>query len=62
MSRDAFGGITFAAFSTKNIPVIVAVMISSSFIESSMFLSNQISGISYRVFSPSYLKHTSVVL
>ena len=36
-SRDAFGGFTFAAFSAKNIPVVVAVMISLSLIESSMF-------------------------
>ena len=34
--RDAFGGFTFAAFSAKNIPVVVAVMISPSVIESSM--------------------------
>ena len=36
-SRDAFGGFTFAAFSANNIPVVVAVMISPSLIESSMF-------------------------
>ena len=36
-SRDAFGGFTLAAFSAKNIPVVVAVMISQSLMESSMF-------------------------
>ena len=36
-SRDAFGGFRFAAFSAKNIPVVVVVMISPSLIESSMF-------------------------
>ena len=36
-SRDAFGSLTFAAFSAKNIPVVVAVIISPSLIESSMF-------------------------
>ena len=36
-SREAFGGFTFAAFSAKNIPVVVAVMIRPSLIESSMF-------------------------
>ena len=36
-SRDAFGGFTFVAFSAKNIPVVVTVMISPSLIESSMF-------------------------
>ena len=36
-SMDAFGGFTFAAFSAQNIPVVVAVMINPSLIESSMF-------------------------
>ena len=36
-SRDAFGGFTSAAFSAKNILVVVVVMISPSLIESSMF-------------------------
>ena len=35
--RDAFGCFMFAAFSVKNIPVVIAVMISPSLIESSMF-------------------------
>ena len=30
---DTFGGFTFAAFSTKNIPVVAALMISLSLIE-----------------------------
>ena len=41
-SRDVFGGYTCAAFSTKNIPVVVAVMISPSLIE---FLMNAFSQI-----------------
>ena len=36
-SMDAFGAFMFAAFSAKNIPVVVAVMIISSLIESLMF-------------------------
>ena len=36
-SRDTFGGFTFAALSSKNIPVVIAVIISPSLIESSMF-------------------------
>ena len=36
-SRDAFGGFTFAAFSAKNVPVVVAVMISPTLIGSSIF-------------------------
>ena len=36
-SREAFGDFTFASFSAKNIPVVLAVMISLSLIESSMF-------------------------
>ena len=40
-SRNAFGGFSFAAFSTYNIPIVVAVMINPSLIESSMFFSNQ---------------------
>ena len=36
-SRDTFGGFTFAAFSTKNIPVTVGVVISPTLIEPSMF-------------------------
>ena len=35
-SSDAFGGFTFAAFSAKNIPVVVTFMINPSLIESSM--------------------------
>ena len=35
--RDVFGSFTFAAFTVKNIPVVVAVMIIPSLIESSMF-------------------------
>ena len=40
-SRNAFAGFKFAAFSTNNISQNVAVMISQSLIESSMFSSNQ---------------------
>ena len=36
-SRDVFGGFKFAAFRPKNIVVVVAVMISPSLRESSMF-------------------------
>ena len=36
-SRDVFGGFTFAAFSAKNIRVVVVVMINPSLMESSMF-------------------------
>lgn len=36
LSRDTFGGCTFAAFTTKNIPVVVALMISLSLIEPSI--------------------------
>ena len=39
-SRDVFGGFTFAAFNTYNIPAVVAVMINPYLIESSMFFSN----------------------
>ena len=40
-SKDTFDGFTFAAFTVKNIPVIVAVIISPSLIESSTFFTNQ---------------------
>ena len=53
VSRDAFRGFTFAAFSAKNIPVVVAVVLSPSLIESSMFFFSFM----YRAFSPSYLNH-----
>ena len=33
LSGDTFGGFTFAAFSTKNIPVVAALRISVSLIE-----------------------------
>ena len=58
-SRDAFGSFTFAAFSAKNIPVVVAVMISLSLIDSSMFFLKEIktSHLLYRFFSSSDLKH-----
>lgn len=36
-SRDGFSGFTFAAFSVKNIPVVVAVMIFPSLIKSLNF-------------------------
>ena len=35
--RDTFDGFIFAPFSTKNVPVVVALMIKPSLIESSMF-------------------------
>ena len=36
VSKDAFAGFMFAVFSPKNIPVVVAVLISPSLMESSM--------------------------
>ena len=57
-SRDAFGGFTFAAFSAKNIPVVVVVMTVPSLIKSSMFFFPvRTTHLLYRVFSSSYLKH-----
>ena len=52
--RDVFGSFTFAAFTVKNIPVVVAVMIIPSLIESSMFFfqSEPLSFIEY--FSKAY--------
>ena len=56
--RDAFGGFTFAAFDAKNIPVVVAIMISRSLIESSMFFF-QSKLLIYCIGSSSDLKHMS---
>ena len=36
-SSDAFDGITFATFSAKNVPVVIAVMISPFLMELLMF-------------------------
>ena len=61
-SRDAFDGFTFAAFSAKNIPVVVVVMIVPSLIKSPMFFFPvRTTHLLYRVFSSSYLKHMTSV-
>ena len=50
-SRYAFGSFTFAAFSAKNIPVVAAIMISLSLIESSIyFFPIKTSHLLYKVF------------
>ena len=41
VSRDAFGGFTFAEFSAKDILVVLVVMISPSLVETSMVFSNR---------------------
>ena len=55
-SSGAFGHFTFTAFSAKNIPVVVGVIISPSLIDFSMFFSNQNYSFMCSVFSPSYCK------
>ena len=51
VSSDAFGGFTFATFSTKKISVVVGVMISSSLVES--FYNDKYSPM-YKISSSSY--------
>lgn len=48
--KDELSGFRFAVFSAKNILAVVAVMIISSFKESSMVFFNQIYSLKYRVF------------
>ena len=48
--KDELSGFRFAVFSAKNILAVVAVMIISSFKESSMVFFNQIYSLKYRFF------------
>ena len=48
--KDELSGFRFAVFSAKNILAVVAVMIISSFKESSMVFFNQIYALKYRFF------------
>lgn len=48
--KDELSGFRFAVFSAKNILAVVAVMIISSFKESSMVFFNQIDSLKYRFF------------
>ena len=54
-SKDVFSGFTFAAFSKKSIPVVVAVVISPYLIESSIFVPIKTSHLFIGFFN--YLKH-----